>query len=617
VGAVSSGSGRGLASIIMPGLAPSARVRRTVAALVRHTRPPWELIVVAGRAPNGPAEYWSGVRDAAPVRVEVVAAHGPPDPFAAFRDGVGAARGDLLVLLDSHAVVTDAWLDQLASLVGAGPAIGMAAPLSDAAPPPQRVEGPPPGGPEEMRRFAASWRAAHRGRWFTAATLAGPCVLITRRALEAAGPAGSLEDLCRRVRDAGYELAVARDLVVFGGSLPAPVDDGGRAAPAVAPRRVRISLTMIVRDEQENLPACLESARGLFDEVIVVDTGSADRTKEVARSLGARVFDFAWCDDFAAARNAALGHATGDYAFWLDADDRVDPPQRDRLRALFDGLGGGGGAAYVLRCLCEADRDGRGETVVDHIRLFPLRDDVRWSYRVHEQILPALRRAKVEVRRADAVIRHVGYRDPVLRSRKLDRDVRLLEAELRERPGDPFVLFNLGWVAMERKDPRTALGYLRASLAGSAPTDSITRKLHALIAQAHQALGDTAAALAACAAGLAAAPGDAELLFREAVIRRVIGDRDGAEARWREVLGRGGSAGQFSSVVAGLSGHLTRRNLAALVEERGDRAEAARLWREVLAECPGDRDAVAALGRLARAIEAPPRPHDDPAAGGS
>jgi GT2 family glycosyltransferase len=99
----------------------------------------------------------------------------------------------------------------------------------------------------------------------------------------------------------------------------------------------RVTLTMIVRDEQDNLPRALESVRGSFDEIVVVDTGSTDRTREIAREFGARVFDFAWIDDFAAARNVALSHATGDFAFWLDADDVVDPSQRETLRSLLDG----------------------------------------------------------------------------------------------------------------------------------------------------------------------------------------------------------------------------------------------------------------------------------------
>ncbi len=77
---------------------------------------------------------------------------------------------------------------------------------------------------------------------------------------------------------------------------------------------------MIVR-EKKNLSACLTSAADLFDEIVVVDTGSTDRTREIAREFGARVFDFVWVNDLASARNAALARATGDYAFWLEADE--------------------------------------------------------------------------------------------------------------------------------------------------------------------------------------------------------------------------------------------------------------------------------------------------------
>jgi len=140
-----------------------------------------------------------------------------------------------------------------------------------------------------------------------------------------------------------------------------------------------------------------------------------------------------------------------------------------------------------VKCACDPGPDGSGgDTVVDHILLFPHRPDVRWTYRVHEQILPALRRANVPVRWTDVTVRHTGYTDRALRARKLDRDANILRQELAERPDDPFVLFNLGSIAIERQDWRQALDHLHRSLAGSAPTDSITRKLYALIARSHQ-----------------------------------------------------------------------------------------------------------------------------------
>ncbi len=395
---------------------------------------------------------------------------------------------------------------------------------------------------------------------------------------------------------------------------------------------------MIVRNEENNLPHCLESVRGLFDEIVIVDTGSTDRTTEIARSFGARVFDFPWVDDFGAARNAALARATGDYAFWLDADDVVEPQEREKLERLFrrlrpaqahgdvrppalfgEGLptppkGATEGlhdiarpqvpfapprpAAYVLKCACDPSPDGTGgDTVVDHIRLFPLREGVRWTYRVHEQILPGLRRAGIMTVWTDITIRHTGYVDQALRGRKLERNARILHAELEEQPDEPFVLFNLGAIAVESKDWKGALGHLERSLERSAPSDSITRKLYALIARVHQMTGDSEAALRSCADGLSLDSEDAELWFRKAVVHRHRGESSDAENCWRRILTLK-RPNQFCSVDQGIYGHLTRRNLAALAAERGDSGEAEKLWREVLAECPGDREALAKLAGL-------------------
>ena len=110
--------------------------------------------------------------------------------------------------------------------------------------------------------------------------------------------------------------------------------------PAVA-GRPRVSLTMIVKNEEHNLPDCLASVRDLVDEAVVIDTGSTDRTREVAARFGCVVGEFPWIDHFAAARNAALERATGDYAFWMDADDRLDEANRTRLKAAVRVASGG------------------------------------------------------------------------------------------------------------------------------------------------------------------------------------------------------------------------------------------------------------------------------------
>jgi len=91
-----------------------------------------------------------------------------------------------------------------------------------------------------------------------------------------------------------------------------------------------LTISLIVRNEEHSLGRCLDSVQGLADEIVVVDTGSTDGTREVAAGRGARVFDFPWCDDFAAARNETLRHATGRWVLWLDADEYFDEANRWR-----------------------------------------------------------------------------------------------------------------------------------------------------------------------------------------------------------------------------------------------------------------------------------------------
>jgi tetratricopeptide (TPR) repeat protein len=183
-----------------------------------------------------------------------------------------------------------------------------------------------------------------------------------------------------------------------------------------------------------------------------------------------------------------------------------------------------------------------------------------------------------------------------LRARKLDRDIRILRSELEERPDDPFVLFNLGSIAVERHEWHDALVFLQRSLAGSAPTDSIVRKLFALIARVHQMTGNSQEALRFCVEGLKLDAEDAELWFRKAVVHRHRGESAEAERCWRRILNLK-RPDQFCSFDRGFYGHVTRRNLAALAAERGDHAEVERLWNDVLAERPGDRQATAELER--------------------
>ncbi len=148
---------------------------------------------------------------------------------------------------------------------------------------------------------------------------------------------------------------------------------------------VTVSLCMIVKNEEEHLPRCLESVSGLVDETVIVDTGSTDRTKEIAASFGAKVFDFDWCDDFSAARNFSFSKATMDYCMWLDADDVLTDREaflhlKSELPADTD----------VVMMPYHTAFNSKGDPIFSYRRERLLRrsSGFRWEGAVHEAITP-------------------------------------------------------------------------------------------------------------------------------------------------------------------------------------------------------------------------------------
>jgi tetratricopeptide (TPR) repeat protein len=361
----------------------------------------------------------------------------------------------------------------------------------------------------------------------------------------------------------------------------------------------RVSLCLIVKNEEGNLPACLESAADLVDEVVVVDTGSTDRTREVAARFGARVFDFPWVDDFAAARNEAVRHAIGDWIFWLDADDRLDEENRGRLRLLLAGLKDED-VAYVMKCACLNGPAGN-VSLIDHVRLFRNRPGARWQNRVHEQIRGSLDQLHYAIRQADVEILHVGYQDPRVQKGKCGRNLRLLLKEDAEHPHDPYTQFNIGWAYQGLDRLAEAQTYYRRSLALlGTERPYYARKLYGMLTRVCRQLGQTADAMTVCQEGRSLYPDDAELLTQEAWLLYLFGDYAGTESRLLQLVegpGQPASYGNYSDD-PGLRGHVTRHNLAVLYRDQGRLAEAEAQWRAALAEQPDFTVARLGLGEL-------------------
>ncbi len=204
-----------------------------------------------------------------------------------------------------------------------------------------------------------------------------------------------------------------------------------------------LSATLIVKNEATNLRRCLESVRGVVDEVVVVDTGSTDDTVAVATGLGARVLHHVWTQDFGAARNVGLAAARGEWILHLDADEELPPETGRALRDVVS-------ACPAQGLLVTMHHFTPAEVLSDHyesdeVRVFRNKPEHRFELNLHTQILPSIERAGGAVVPSGLRIWHYGYlTEQAQGSDRLQRNLELLQAEAARRPGDAYSWIKLG-----------------------------------------------------------------------------------------------------------------------------------------------------------------------------
>ncbi len=283
-----------------------------------------------------------------------------------------------------------------------------------------------------------------------------------------------------------------------------------------------ISLCVIAKDEEELLPRMLESVRGVVDEIIVVDTGSTDGTREVARRFGARVIDHSFADDFSEVRNVSLAAATMPWILVLDADEWLEPRSRAALRAAVraDDVAG-----YYLRF--ENDLGDGRQHVCGIARLFRNDPSIRFRYFIHEQAIPDLleyaRRTGRRLAPLDAVvIGHDGY----LKERCADRDKdrrneRLFLRQVAAHPEHAYSWYKFGDFLRRLDgrldDARAALEFAARLLRAMDPEEarilSFASEVFALLAVEHDRAGSPELALPLAEEGLARFGETPNLLF--------------------------------------------------------------------------------------------------------
>jgi tetratricopeptide (TPR) repeat protein len=372
--------------------------------------------------------------------------------------------------------------------------------------------------------------------------------------------------------------------------LPPPLrlvaDDLARRARKVADRArpaegMTLSLCMIVKDEEAMLGRTLAAVRDHVDEIVVVDTGSSDRTVEIAESFGARVLHHEWTGDFAAARNASLEAATCDWVVYLDADEVLADGDGPRLRALLGQTWRE--AFYLVMTNYVGDVEDNHALNFNALRIFRNRPEYRFEGRLHEQWADKLPPYLPErLRTCDVRVQHFGYLGAVRDSKaKSQRNLELLERQAAEGDDSPFLHFNLGSEHHAIGDLPAAAAEFARAWEGLRGDDGRVRRLAYVpslgsrYVRVLNGLGEHERLRSLSAEVLELFPGFTDVVLEQAQSAHASGDAAEAERLLRRCLEMGDAPSSYSAAV-GAGTYLARLALADVLRIAGrlDEAEA-------------------------------------------
>lgn len=223
-----------------------------------------------------------------------------------------------------------------------------------------------------------------------------------------------------------------------------------------------LSLCMIVKNESETLEKCLSSAKDVVDEIVIVDTGSIDRTKEIALMFTDKVYDFAWCNDFAKARNFSISKASNDWILILDADEVVESFNKEDLNEFCSGKNNK--IVGRLKRINEYEDQYGVKKYIERVNRFFNKNNFHYEGIIHEQIVSG-DNAIYKTQGIDLVVNHIGYSKEVLsRTNKIQRNIELLKVAAAENPKDPYLHYQLGKSYFMGKDYKNAYSSFKTAL---------------------------------------------------------------------------------------------------------------------------------------------------------
>ncbi len=231
----------------------------------------------------------------------------------------------------------------------------------------------------------------------------------------------------------------------------------------------KISICIITKNEEKHIENCLKALEPLNQEVVVLDTGSDDKTVEIAKKYTDKVFHFDWCDDFSKAKNFAAEKATSDYIVSIDADEYIDKLDVDQIVWFLSEHPNAVGNIKLTNLL-NSD-NGVVKNFIEVSRIYDRRH-VHFEERIHEQ-LKRLDKKKSEMATLNVEATHVGY---LLSNEELKeknkRNITLLEKELKDTPDNPYILFQLGQSYMAIGEAKKAYKAYKKALDQNPPLDA-------------------------------------------------------------------------------------------------------------------------------------------------
>jgi len=243
--------------------------------------------------------------------------------------------------------------------------------------------------------------------------------------------------------------------------------------------RITLSLCMIVKNEEAYIAQCLTSVAPVVDEMIIVDTGSTDRTKDIAKAFGAQVYDFQWTHNFAEARNFSLAQAHGDWIIVLDADEVISSRDHAALTELIKKKKPVGysfttrnytGNVNIVGWVpndgnYRTEEAGDGWFPSQKVRLFPRDPRIRFENPVHEFVEHSLQKEKIEIERCRIPVHHYGKLDHERESVKKDAYYELGKTKLQEKGDDLQAISELAIVAGSAKKYEEAIELWQRTIA--------------------------------------------------------------------------------------------------------------------------------------------------------